>query len=78
MALNASYSNSYYAFYTGKTTRIMKNPKYQIFLMRARVTSSHQGKDVYKLIDGKIYVFKRESYCYPEYLITISYNYYWL
>jgi hypothetical protein len=68
MALNASYSNSHYAFYTGKTTKFNKNPKVQIFLMRARVTSSRQ--DVYKLFDGNIYVFKKESYCYPEYLIT--------
>jgi hypothetical protein len=71
MALNASYSNSSYPFFTKENTKLKKSEA-QIFLMRARVTSIPQ--DVYQSYDS-IYVFKKESYCYPEYLISYSYSY---
>jgi hypothetical protein len=70
MSLTASYSNGSYAFITGKHTKLKKTEA-QIFLMRARGTSIPQ--DVYQLHEGgNTYLFKKESYCYPEYLITYN------
>ena len=68
MSLTAHYSNIGYGSRTEKNTRLQK-PEAQIFLMRARVTSIRQ--DVYKSYRN-IYVFNKESYCYPEYLISYS------